>query len=482
MKNIDIKSSAAKGFLWVSLYIGGMRVIQVVTYLILGYLLEPVHFGTFDLAMVLVLGLIMLREIGLTPALIQMREDVEQAFNNAALLLPVFGAIVFIVIYLIAPIYGRAASNQEVVPIVRVLGLIAPISALGILPAVYLQRNLLFKKKIFPEIISVAAGSGLSVLLAFKGHGVWSFVFGVLTTELLRTILYWITVGWIFKPQVDFAMWKRLLTFGIQVSLGSIFGFLYSMVDRFAVGSRFSAEKLGFYSFPFHLANLLPNNLILISNQLILPTLSSFQDDDERYIRTYITGVSLFVLIATPICAGIYFFGGDMLHWIYSDKWDKAFLALKIFAVYGFSQAIGAINTEVFFSKGKPKYFTLMTGSRLLICILAVPFIVKLGKMEAIAALFTFTLLGITIYSFIIAAKLMNIRLTPVCIIFIPHIISIVLGQAAVYFIPGSILFLRIGVFFAVYAGAQFIFNRKLMSDIKGFIKLILRKENNYEG
>ena len=476
MLNSEMGQKAAKGFLWVSIYVGGARILQAATFLILGKLLEPEHFGAFALAMVLVNGLIMLREIGLTPALIQIRDEVDRAFGNSAVMLPFFGVLVFFLIYIIAPVYGRLASDESVVPIVKVLGLMAPLSSFGILPAVYLQRNLKFKKKALPELVSVAVGSGLSIILAWRGFGVWSFVYGILSTELLRTVIYWLAVGFRFRPQVDFAMWKRLLKFGVQVSLGSTFGFLYTMVDRFVVGKYFTTQRLGYYSFSFQLANLLPNNMVLVSNQLILPTLSSMQDEERKFIRTYTLGLSVFALIIIPVSAGIYLFGGDLLGWLYGDKWDNAALALKIFVFYGFSRAIGALNTEVFFSKGKPKYFTFLAIGKLAVCLIAVPFVLRFGAMEAVAALFTGVFIVMTIISFILAAKLMGMKFGEIAKIFIPHIVSIIAGWGAICAISDEYLFRRIVVFYAFYAAAQFIFNRRFLGSVKEFTSALLRK------
>ncbi|NQS97900.1 MAG: lipopolysaccharide biosynthesis protein [candidate division Zixibacteria bacterium] len=476
MLNDEVRQKTAKGFLWVSIYVGGARILQAATFLILGKLLEPEDFGAFALAMVLVNGLIMLREIGLTPALIQIRDDVDRAFRNSAVMLPFFGVLVFFVIFLIAPVYGRLAANESVVPIVKVLGLMAPLSSFGILPAVYLQRNLRFRKKALPEILSVTVGSGLSVFLAWQGFGVWSFIYGILSTEFIRTTAYWITVGFKFKPQVDFAVWKRLLKFGVQVSIGSTFGFLYTLVDRFIVGTHFIIEQLGYYSFSLQLANLLPNNLVLISNQLILPTLSSMQDEKQKFIRTYSLGLALFALIIIPVSAGIYLFGGDLLHWLYNNKWDDAALALKIFVFYGFSRAIGALNTEVFLSKGKPKYFTFLSAGKLLFCLLALPFVLRFDKMEAVAILFTFGLLAMTVMSFFLAAKLMEMKFWGIIKIFIPHIISIIAGCGAIFSLPNEMLLLRIALFYAVYAGTQFIFNRRFLASVKEFTTALLKK------
>jgi PST family polysaccharide transporter len=469
----DIKCKAAKGLAWVTLYSAMARIIQLLGMMVLAGILEPQDFGAFELANALVIGLVMLRELGFTPALVQIQDEVERAFRASTMAIPLLGLTVYALIFLLAPYYSRLVADDSLIPLVKVAGLVAPFSALGIVPAVYLQRQLQFSKKVLPELSSAILSSGLSVIIALQGGGVWSLVACTVLFELFRSLFYWIALKRIFIPTIDFKMWKRLVNFGYNVSLGSIGVFLFGLVDRLAIGKFFGKTALGFYSIAIRLNNAVSNNTIILSNQVMLATLSSLQDDKEKYFRAYYRGLTLFILIASPIYTGIFLFGGDILHSIYGSKWDGALTALKILAVYGFCRAIGEINGEVFFSQGKPKYFKYQGIGRLLLVLIALPLVIKYGRMETVALLFSGTLLLFVILTFYWSTKLMEKKLWELFPIFRTHLLGMLAGLALYLFsekIVGSLI-LNMVSYYLGYGAVLFLMMKREFREVVEMVK-----------
>lgn len=460
-----------------ALYTAGARGIQLAANLILAGILFPKDFGAFALGAVLVNGLIMFREMGFTPALIQIKDEVDRAFNAAVVAVPVFGILVYSLIYAIAPLFARSLGDESLIPIVRVLGLAAPLTSFGVTPSVYLQRNMLFKRKALPEFGSIAMGSLASIGMALAGLGVWSLVLGLVMTEALKSGLYWSVVRYRFKPRIDFPMWRRLLKYGVQVSVGSSLAFFYTLIDQYSVGRYFGTVNTGFYSFAFRPCMQISNNVVILSNQVALPTLASLQDEREGFFKAYLKILTLFTLLATPISAFVFIFGDDLLRAFYGSKWDGSILALRIFAFYGWSRAVGAINTEVFFAKARPRYFTFQMGGQLLAVLAILPLALNYGAMEAVAAVFTGVLMGGMVVTFILAARLMQTSLLHPLKVIASHIIPLLAGWLAEY--GGGLakigLIGRILLFFAGYTLILILTNRKQVKSaleiFTGFIK-----------
>ena len=320
----ELKKKAASGFAYVAAYSASVRIIQFLGFAVFLEFLQPEDIGACALGMILVTGLVMFREMGFTPALMQIQDNVDRAFRSAIALVPVMGWVVFLAIYLLAPPFGRFIGDTSIIPIVQFLGLIAPFSALGVVPAAYIQRNMRFKRKILPEIASVLIAYTIGVILAYKGFGAWSYASALVLNEFLKGIIYWFTAGLAFKPRIDPRMWWRLVKFGYNVSIGSVSGFLYTFIDQFIIGKFFGTAQVGFYSTAMKVNNMLPSSLVILSNQVMLALLSSLQDDKEAFFQAYKKGLMLFSMAAVPAAAGIFIFGGDLLHFLYGDKWNGA--------------------------------------------------------------------------------------------------------------------------------------------------------------
>lgn len=468
-----IKEKAASGFAYVAIYTAAARGIYLLTFSIYLKLLEPEDLGIFSLGMVLVTGLVMFREMGFTPALMQIQEDVERAFRSAAAAVPILGILVYIIIFFSAPLFGYLVNNPQVVPVVRALGLIAPITAFGVVPSVYLQRYMLFRKKVVPEILSVILASIIGLALAYNGYGVWSITASLVFTELFRTIFFWFAAGFIFRPLIDFEMWTRLIKFGYHVSFGSVSSFLYSLIDQFAIGRVFGTAMLGFYSVAMKLNNLLPTNVVILSNQVMLALLSSLQNDAETFVKAYKKGLTLFAMVSVPVAAGIFMFSGDILHLLYGNKWDEAVIYMKIFALYGLARAVGEINGEVFFSKAQPKYFKYQGMSRLIAACIFLPLALMAGSMELVALLFTGILVLTVLIAFHWASKLMGKNILTPLSVFVPHLAGIAGGAAASYIshILSGFRLLDFILFFTVYAAVFYLVAKQELIFIYDFLR-----------
>lgn len=483
MNDNGLRNKAAGGFLWVAVYTAGARGAQFAASLILAGILFPRDFGAFALGAVLVNGLIMFREMGFTPALIQIREEPERAFSAALTAVPVFGLLVYCLIYAVAPLFASSLGDETLTPIVRILGLAAPLTSLGVIPAVYLQRNMRFKQKAVPEFASVALASTAAIIMALKGMGVMSLVLGLVMTEALKSALYWIVVGRKFRPALDLPMVKRLLKYGVQVSFGSAMCFCYTLIDQYTVGRWFGTVSAGFYSFAFKPCMQVSNNVVILSNQVALPTLSSLQHNPAQFYQTYLKILSLFTLIATPLSAFIFIFAQDLLHALYGAKWDGAITALRIFAFYGWVRGVGALNTEVYFAKARPRYFTFQMGGQLILAMVTLPLAVKYGTMETVAFIFTAVLVLSNIIAFLLAAKLMEAPLLPTAAVFLPHLFSLGAGALSLA-AAGSIgcpLSLRIFAFFIGYALPLLLFYRKQLLAVREYFSGIIRSKAAFD-
>ena len=477
----DLRKKASAGFALVALYSTIARAVQFIGFAVFLKFLQPEDIGSCALGMILVTGLVMFREMGFTPALMQIQNEVERAFQSAVSLVPVMGWVVFAVIYLLAPPFGKFIGDPSIIPIVQFLGLIAPFSALGVVPAAYIQRQMTFKRKIIPETLSVFAAYAIGIIMAVKGYGAWSYAFALVLTEFFKGILYWFTARLKLKLRFDPQMWWRLVKFGYNVSLGSVSGFLYTFIDQFAIGKMFGTGHVGFYATAMKVNNMIPSSLVILSNQVMLALLSSLQDQKDAFFKAYKKGLTLFALLAVPAAAGIFLFGGDLLNLLYGEKWENAVFALKILAFYGLARSVGEINGEVFFAKATPGYFKYQGIGRLLVVLVALPFILKGGSIETVALLFSTVLLITVLITFYLASRLMEQNIFRILSVFYPHIAGIAAGAGVMYVlrIYHDSLFLNIPVFLLGYGMVFFLLARTEIMQLRDSVKKMIRMKQD---
>ena len=456
---------------WVVFFTTISRGVQYLTLLILAGILQPHDFGAFAVGMLLITALNQFRDMGLTPALVQRRDNVERAFRVALILIPVLGILLYILVFFAAIPFALFMGDPTLTPMLRVMGLAVPISSFGLLPAAYFQREIAFQRKAAPEIISITVGSLISLAAAWKGMGIWSLVAGQIITETLRTISYWISLGWKWKPLFDLQESISLFRFGGTVSLGSLATFLYQSVDQLVVGKYLGQLALGFYSFAFKAANIPVTNLAMLIHQVMLPVLSKLQGARESFVKAYLKYLSIMAFATTPLCIGLFLFGGEILNIIYQGKWDSAAELIRILAVYGLVRSVGGTMGNVYISLGRPVFFFLISASQAVSAGLLVIWIVQFDSVYLIALLFTGIMLLGQFISFFIGARLMRTTVWKIFRQLLPYAFAAAVGFLALKAIEttGAGIILRISGFYIIYFAGVLLFG---MQTIRDFFQL----------
>ena len=116
---IDKSIGAVK---WVYLQTILPKVLTPLVSIVLARLLTPSFFALVAIASTTISLLDILRDMGMSRALIQSEEDEDTVFNVVFWINLVFGVIFYVLLFIGAPLISRFFHNSDVIPILRVLG------------------------------------------------------------------------------------------------------------------------------------------------------------------------------------------------------------------------------------------------------------------------------------------------------------------------------------------------------------------------
>src|SRR5262249_49544792 len=141
-------------------------------------ILTPEDYGLMALVMAIIGFLSLFEEIGLGSAIIQRDRLDQRLLDQIFGLLLVLNVALYALIWVIAPIGARFFAAPKLTGIMRILGALLTISAIGTLPDAVLTRRMDFRAKSVALFSSMVSGSLLTFALAVRGMGVWSLVAG----------------------------------------------------------------------------------------------------------------------------------------------------------------------------------------------------------------------------------------------------------------------------------------------------------------
>jgi len=439
---------------------GGGRLIQFATVLILADLLAPEDFGLVALGFILINFLVIFRELGLGETLIQRQHDLDEAYSSALILFPILGIVLYIVAFLAAPYASIFFHQRDVVPLIRIMGFSIPIAALGMLPTTLVRKDLAFRNRLVPELLFSVGYGVVAIFLALRGYGAFSMVYGQIVAEALRSLAYWMVCPVRFRWRPSFRVTKEILGFGQKVTAGSFSIYVFNNMDQFAIGKLLGDAALGFYSFMFRIANFPAVNITHVVNQVLLPVYSMMQGDRERFRRSYIRATSMIAAATIPLAIGIVLFGREGLIAIYGSKWLPAVAVLQVLAIYGMLRSVGATFGSVLIVSSHPVWLFYGAGCQILAAGIALGLGAAKYGIDGVAIVMTTALIIGVVMTGIKVTTILDLKLTDwIRIIGVPLLVSVAIFGLLAAILPADStawLFAKIVIAALLYLSATY--------------------------
>jgi PST family polysaccharide transporter len=203
---MSLSQRAAKGMIWAySAYLGG-RLMTLLSTALLARLLLPDDFGVIGFALIVLNFIEVVRSFGINDALIYHDEALDLTADTAFWINLAVGAAQYGVLFALAPWIAQLFNSAALTDIVRVMGLAFIFEGLGQAHAAILQKDLRFRRRFLPDLISAMVKGVATVAMALGGLGVWSLALGHLVGVSVRVAALWRLSAW--RPRLRFA-WSR---------------------------------------------------------------------------------------------------------------------------------------------------------------------------------------------------------------------------------------------------------------------------------
>ena len=337
----------------------GMRPISMLLAIVLVRLLAPADFGLLALAMIIFNTSNLVTDMGMSPAIVQTKHDIEKVAHYAFVLIMLTSVTVTgLIIYFAPPLARFLGGGADLVPVLRWMSIYVIVDGLWTVPEALLKRELKFKQLGLSQIPAELAYLFIAIPLAMAGFGVWSLVIGHVLGQVLRTMLLWAYHRpWIWlRPQKwDPVVVKSLLRFGTPTMAGGALRFVQSQTDTWLVGRNFSTTFVGFYDKAYTLTGRMAKMLTnTIFGNVLFPSYSKMQGDRERLKRAYLKSTKMVLLMMVPVSIGLAATAPLLVPVLLGQQWAPMIPVWQIFSIFGLTWAVSANSSPIFLALGQP--------------------------------------------------------------------------------------------------------------------------------
>lgn len=374
--------------------------------LVLARLLFPEAFGLMALVNMLILGLQVLTELGLTPAIVRHPRGDERAFLDTAWTIGVVRGVALWLLG-IALAWPMSVVYREpiLVTIVPVATLSALLGGLTSTKIATLTRHLRPAPVVAIEVGSQAVAFVAMIALAFAWHSVWVLVLGGLVAGALRTLLSHVAIPgprnrfrWEAETRAD------LVSFGKWLFVSSVFTFFAMRSDVVLLGRVLPVDVLGVYSIGMMLSQVVRDVLQQLTRFVIMPALSASHRAgadalaaNMARVRSAAAPAALFAILAATFLAQPFFV------WLYDDRYHAAAWIAQLSMPAVWFAFLAEISGSALLAAGDSRSWAFVTGVRAVAIVVACVAGFAIGGLPALlvgvalATLLTYVLAAIAL-------------------------------------------------------------------------------------
>ena len=436
MEEKNLKSKVIFGTIWKLMERIIAQLVSMIVSIILARLLTPEDYSSVSLVIIFFAFANILISGGFNSAQKKKKDSDKLDFSTILIFSVAVSLIIYIVLFFYAPAISRIYHRPELVPVIRVMGISLPITAVKSIWCAYISSKLMFKKFFFATIGGTIMSAVVGIAMAAKGFGVWALVAQQMTNTTVDTIILMISTPVSFGLRFSFSRFRQLFAYGWKIIVTSIIGTVYTQVVPLFIGARYSNHDLSFYTKGRSFPELLSSTTTYTVSAVLFPFLSKFQDRKEKlleYTRLYIR---LSSFLTFPLMLGFFAISETFVRVVLTEKWLPAVPYIRVFCLASMFDMCSAGNCETIKAMGRSDVY------------LVIEIIKKTSYFIVLALFLTFTREPVTLaYAFIVCAaiavvvnavpsrKLIGYKFTFQLMDLLPNLLLSVLMSAIVIFV-----------------------------------------------
>ncbi len=463
--------------MWLVVQTLGTRTASILGQIILARLLSPSTFGAVGLVYGLTSVASAVANFGVDTVLLQRHKTLHLWISPGFWTSAALGFVGFIATAAIAPFAGALYHSPDFVPLAVIFAISIPLTAMTTVPTVLLRTKLNFRFVAIYNVAEFTALQIMTVLLAWRGLGAFSFVIPTPILALARLAVFCGVAPFSLRRRFRLDQVLYLVRNGFSVFTTKFLIQIVAQGDYFVLGITSTKAEVGIYYFSFKLATQTVWLIVGNISNVITPMLVKFSGRVREQAAVTWNVCRLMAFAAIPACFLQALEAQSILKLFFGSKWLGAYPIVALLSIGLGFDAVTWITGS--FMNARKEY-----GRNLLYNTAFAPLFFGLAYLGAREGAAVGTAAGVGLYYFIFGPAMAGLALTRydvkwsaiVGLFLKPTFLAIAACALAaadrLVRWPGNLLIVQIvfecAVWGVAYVGLLAVFNRDVLLDVVG--------------
>ena len=289
---------------------------------------------------------------GFGNALIRKKDRTEVDCSTAFYFNVAVAALLYGVLFLLAPAIAAFYNTPLLTDVVRVYSLTLIIGSLGIVPRALRSVAVDFKTQAYASVISVIVSGLVGLYMAYSGFGVWALVWQAIISSCVSVAVIWMLARWRPLLVYSWESFRSMFSYGSRLLASGLLHTVYTHASSILIGKFYTPAELGNYDRGNSIASLPSLRLSDVFHSVTFPILSKLQDDDERLKNVYHKYVAMTSLVIFFIMTLLAVVARPLVLLLLTEKWLGAVPFLQVVCFAYMFDSICRLNNNMLFVKG----------------------------------------------------------------------------------------------------------------------------------
>ncbi|MBQ8311250.1 MAG: lipopolysaccharide biosynthesis protein [Clostridia bacterium] len=351
------EKNISNSFLWKLLERFGVQGSQFILQIILARLLDPAHYGVLSIMIVFTTLANVFIQGGLNTALIQNKDVDEDDYSTVFWVSLTLAGVLYAVIFFTAPLIGAFYEMPDLVSPLRVLALMLFPGAFNSVQLAKVSREMQFRKIFVSNVGAIVVSGGVGIAIALLGGGLWALVAQSMLNVFVACVIMRFTVRLRLRLFCNFKRLRVLFAFGWKLLVSNLIDTLYQDIRSLVIGKKYDSATLGYYNRGKQFPQLIINSINSAVQSVMLPAMSSEQDDREKVKAMMRNSITLSAYVIFPMMAGLAGVATPLVRLLLTDKWLPCVPYMQIYCFILAFYPVHSCNLQAINAMGRSDIF-----------------------------------------------------------------------------------------------------------------------------